>query len=60
MDDENEEPLCDISGRCTAADGSRGITNCIHCGKELREKDGYWWTWDAYLYSNPEPQCLVT
>ena len=52
----DREPLCNISGRCQAPSGARGITNCIHCGKELRERDGQWWTWDADTTPNPQPQ----
>lgn len=55
----SKEPQCDISGRCQAASGDRGISNCIHCGKELCESDGFWWTWDANFYSDPKPQCPV-
>ena len=56
---EEDELPCDISGLCEAAPGDRGITNCIYCGKELHEKDGWWWTWDAYMVENPQPQCPV-
>ena len=52
-------PRCDVSGECEAPEGARGITNCIHCGKELHEKDGWWWTWDADLLPHKEPQCPV-
>ena len=57
MDDE--EIACDISGICEAPREARGITNCIHCGKELIEKDGKWWTWDADLHPRQEPQGYV-
>ena len=30
----------DIVGQCEAPSDARGITNCIHCGKELRDKYG--------------------
>lgn len=55
----DEEPCCHESGRCQAMAGERGITGCIHCGKELHEYGGYWWTWDAVLYPSPKPQCAV-
>lgn len=51
-----EHPCCDYSGRCEAAADAEGITNCIHCGKELHERDGQWWTHDADQYSDPKPQ----
>lgn len=54
------ELVCDLVGRCEAAEGERSITNCIHCGKELHEKDEQWWTWDADQFTNPKPQCFVT
>lgn len=51
-----EHPCCDYSGTCEAAPDAAGITNCIHCGKELHQRDGEWWTWDAENYENPRPQ----
>lgn len=42
------EPACNY-GTCAAPADARGITNCVHCGKELRERDGAWFTWDAPL-----------
>lgn len=51
-----EAPLCNTSGICTAFDGDSGYSNCQYCGKELYEKDGYWWTWDAVSLANPLPQ----
>lgn len=57
---EGEDPLCDNMGLCQAPDGARGTTNCIHCGKELDERDGWWWTWDAYMVPDPQPQCPVS
>jgi hypothetical protein len=57
---DHEEPCCNNSGRCEAADGEHGITNCIHCGKELRERDGQWWTWDATDHPDPQPQGYST
>lgn len=54
-EDENEI-LCDNSGKCQAPRGARDITNCIYCGKELREKDGHWFTWDADTVKNPISQ----
>lgn len=57
MTDEDGEPLCDVSGTCTAPYGARSITNCIHCGKQLeRRADGFWYTWDADKHPNPRPQ----
>lgn len=43
---EHGEPVCNY-GHCEAPPTARGITNCIHCGKELHERDGAWFTWDA-------------
>ncbi len=54
--DLTEDEGCMAVGRCEAAAGERGITNCVWCGKELHEKDGHWWTWDADQYSNPKSQ----
>lgn len=56
---EDGEPICGIVGQCQAGKGDRGITNCIHCGKELHEKDGQWYTHDADQYQNPVPQDRV-
>jgi hypothetical protein len=53
---ENHEPCCNISGECEAPSHAKEITNCIHCGKELQERDGKWYTWDAYLKDDPKPQ----
>lgn len=58
--EEDDEPACMILGQCEAAPGERGITNCIHCGKELHERDHQWWTHDADDYEHPMPQCYVT
>lgn len=55
----DEDPCCDNSGQCEAPPDARGITNCIHCGKELHEKDGAWWTHDAGDYADPKPQGFV-
>ena len=43
---EHGEPACNY-GTCDAPPMARGITNCVHCGKELHERDGAWYTWDA-------------
>lgn len=51
-----DEPLCDISGRYEAPRGARDSTNCIHCGKELVERDGQWWTWDADMHESQQSQ----
>jgi hypothetical protein len=40
-------PFCDGVGSCSAAPGTTGITNCIHCGKELHQRGDQWFTWDA-------------
>ncbi len=48
--------ICDDTGLCEAPVGARCIANCIHCGKELHEKDGQWWTWDAVDLPDPQPQ----
>lgn len=55
---EEEEPICN-NGHCEAPKDARGITNCVHCGKELRESDGYWWTYDAEKSPHPVPQDVV-
>lgn len=57
---DDAEPCCNFSGRCEAAAGERGITNCIHFGKELHEKGGQWWTLDAEDLPDPKPQGYVT
>lgn len=54
-----EEPCCNYSGTCEAPKGAESITNCIHCGKELRERDGAWWTHDADQHQHPRPQGFV-
>jgi hypothetical protein len=51
-----EQPICDFTGECEAPYGVSRIANCIHCGKELHEKDGKWWTWDVDLFPNSKPQ----
>lgn len=56
---DHETPCCDHSGQCEAAPDARSITNCIHCGKELHERDGKWWTHDAESYPDPRPQGYV-
>jgi hypothetical protein len=53
---DDEDVGCHHSGQCVAAADDRGLSNCIYCGKELREKGGEWWTWDADQYSDPKPQ----
>lgn len=45
--DDDLETCCDVSGRCEAPDSADGISNCIHCGKELWENGGVWYTHDA-------------
>lgn len=54
-----ENPACDDTGRCKAPKGVRLITNCVHCGKELHEINGVWFTYDADKYDNPVPQDYV-
>lgn len=54
-EEENDMP-CDNAGQCEAPRGARDITNCIHCGKELHEKNGEWFTWDAYMVKFPISQ----
>jgi len=55
-DSEDEEPTCDITGLCEAELDAKGISNCIHCGKELIQRDGQWWTWDADMFPDRLPQ----
>lgn len=52
------DPWCDEVGRCEGQESARtaGICNCTHCGKELHFRDGHWWTWDARLHPDPQPQ----
>lgn len=57
--DENEYPLCDDAGICEAPEHDRGLTNCVHCGKELVEVNGVWLTWDYKDYEYPMPQGYV-
>lgn len=40
--EDNPNPCCDM-GRCEAPKGTSDVTNCIHCGGELIEKDGAWY-----------------
>jgi hypothetical protein len=55
---DDEDPPCDISGRCEGQAWARQsrICSCTHCGKELHYRDGAWWTWDADQYEHPSPQ----
>jgi hypothetical protein len=56
-ENKSNEQACDNSGRCTASIEANGITNCIYCGKELHQRNGQWFTWDADLVTNdPRPQ----
>jgi len=51
------KPCCNISGACEAPHNAKGIANCIHCGKELVERDEKWYTWDADMTpEEPRPQ----
>jgi hypothetical protein len=50
------EAECDAIGLCVAPAGATSITNCIYCGKELHERDGAWWTWDAQERVSRRPQ----
>lgn len=46
----NDDPECNISGECQPYEGSKKISNCIHCGKELiRDENGEWKTWEEFL-----------
>ena len=54
--DADQEPACDISGRCVAPKGASGSTNCVFCGKELVERNGRWYTWDADMHGEQTPQ----
>jgi hypothetical protein len=46
--DRSGDPACDIGGTCVAPKDAGDVTNCIHCGKELRRRaDGLHYTWDA-------------
>lgn len=47
VDVRGVDVLCDISGRCCAPWYGRGTASCVHCGKELHERDGQWFTWDT-------------
>lgn len=38
----NNHPEC-YDGKCDAPANATGITNCIHCGGELREINGFWY-----------------
>ena len=53
-----KEPACNISGTCVAPKGAGIVTNCIHCGKELRRwSNGLYYTWDDGLYyTRPQAQ----
>ena len=46
-DCEEENPICDDTGICVAPAGATLITDCIHCGKELHQYNGLWYTHDA-------------
>ena len=55
MDDD--EPACEIVGKCVAPKEAKGSTNCIFCGKELVQRSGKWYTWDADIITDePTPQ----
>ena len=56
MCEKEDDRHCDNSGQCEAPSGARGITNCIYCDKELHEKNGEWFTWDAYMTNSPRPE----
>ena len=52
-----EELICDVAGICVAPEGEHGIASCVYCGKELVERNGQWFTWDAdIITANPRPQ----
>lgn len=48
-----EDPCCGFSGQCEPDPEAKGITNCIHCGKELHEIAGEWWAHDAPDHPQP-------
>lgn len=53
----DREPACNISGTCVAPKGTKAITNCIYCGKELHRRDnGLYYTWDADMKMVQRPQ----
>jgi hypothetical protein len=52
----DEDPACDNAGKCVAPKGAKGITNCVHCGKELIEREGRWYTWDVDMHEMQTPQ----
>lgn len=54
--EQDREPACDIKGACVVSKGAKGITNCIFCGKELVERKGKWYTWDADMHEIQTPQ----
>lgn len=62
---ENSEPCCNRGhGLCEAWDDDRGISNCVHCGGELREVNGLWYHHsqfnnDMFLISPERPQDYV-
>ena len=55
-DCEDKDPICEYTGICVAPAGARYITNCVHCGKELHEVNGWWYTWDADMHEMQTPQ----
>lgn len=53
----DREPACNISGTCVAPKGTKAITNCVYCGKELHRRDnGLYYTWDADMKMVQRPQ----
>jgi hypothetical protein len=57
MSSWDPDNLCDISGVCCAPYGEEaGVTNCVHCGKELVKVNGQWFTWDYEYHPHPLPQ----
>jgi len=53
--------VCCDHGNCQARPGVKGITNCIHCGGELREVDGSWYHWSQFDAEElGEPQDYVS
>lgn len=62
--DGNEYPDCWCS-TCEAEPGGASITNCIHCGAELRQVGNCWYHHDQFdfkgnLISPEYPQDFLT
>lgn len=44
---------CDIGG-CEAPEGAREKTNCVHCGGELHQHQGWWYCWEDDHFEFPQ------